>query len=277
MVEQRVESPGLAQAEEPSAPDARRNGVGRPASLAGAGGLDSALAAADAFRAALGNRPRRVNPAAGGPLAAEREVPLTAEVADKVRKKRGKRTADPQGQGTAERATAVAGRTRVLRRLRQDIAAPPGEEEEDSRELAYAFGLRKIRLARALTQEELGDKAGLDQLTISRLENFRHPPQASTLAALSDVLNVDPVDILSPTPVIPRLQERKRVRRSLGVRGRPGQRNSPAFARFQAPDGVTPPGVERDPEGDDDDLSRDLGTREAHRRRKAKAAGTPAA
>jgi transcriptional regulator with XRE-family HTH domain len=61
------------------------------------------------------------------------------------------------------------------------------------------MGLRKIRSKRGLTQEQLADKSGIEQTTISALE--RDParvPRWDTAKALADALGVDPA-VLFPT------------------------------------------------------------------------------
>jgi transcriptional regulator with XRE-family HTH domain len=46
--------------------------------------------------------------------------------------------------------------------------------------------IRRGRLIKRLTQQELADRAGLQRTTISELENGKHPPELRTLRALDD-------------------------------------------------------------------------------------------
>jgi transcriptional regulator with XRE-family HTH domain len=54
------------------------------------------------------------------------------------------------------------------------------------------MGLRKIRRDRDLTQEQLAERSGVDQTTISNLETGRvTDPSWSTVMRLADALDVD--------------------------------------------------------------------------------------
>jgi transcriptional regulator with XRE-family HTH domain len=53
--------------------------------------------------------------------------------------------------------------------------------------------LRAARLKAKLTQEELAEKSGVEQATISNLETGRvQSPQWDTVARLAEALDVDP-------------------------------------------------------------------------------------
>lgn len=58
--------------------------------------------------------------------------------------------------------------------------------------------VRKIRLGRGLTQEQLAEKSGLGQQYISPLESGRRNPTVVTLWELSQALGCAPVDLISP-------------------------------------------------------------------------------
>jgi transcriptional regulator with XRE-family HTH domain len=58
--------------------------------------------------------------------------------------------------------------------------------------------LRELREAALLTQAELATKAGINPVTLSRLENGIHPPRFRTIRALAKVLKVDPKEIEFP-------------------------------------------------------------------------------
>lgn len=52
--------------------------------------------------------------------------------------------------------------------------------------------VRRARKARALTQLDLAERAGLDVSTVARIERGKLDPSASTLFALADALQVEP-------------------------------------------------------------------------------------
>lgn len=53
--------------------------------------------------------------------------------------------------------------------------------------------LREVRERRMMTQEELGERAGVQSVTISRIENGRQAsrPRMSTIRKLADALGED--------------------------------------------------------------------------------------
>ncbi len=56
--------------------------------------------------------------------------------------------------------------------------------------------LKELRIERALTQEELGKKAGIGKNTVNRLEQDKTDPRPSTLRKLADALSVEPRELL---------------------------------------------------------------------------------
>lgn len=58
--------------------------------------------------------------------------------------------------------------------------------------------VRRARLAKGLTQEELSARTGLTQHYISVLENGRRNPTILTLYVLSQALGVSHVDLVQP-------------------------------------------------------------------------------
>ncbi len=56
-------------------------------------------------------------------------------------------------------------------------------------------GLRRIREAKALTQGQLAQRAGLNIATISRIENWQNSPTMSTLRALAQALDMSVADL----------------------------------------------------------------------------------
>ena len=56
--------------------------------------------------------------------------------------------------------------------------------------------LKDLRIARALTQEELAAKAGMGKNTVNRMERNITEPRPSTLRKLSEALGVDPAELV---------------------------------------------------------------------------------
>ena len=56
--------------------------------------------------------------------------------------------------------------------------------------------LRDLRVRRALTQEELADKANVGTNTVARLERNKSEPHMSTLRKLARALDVDPAELI---------------------------------------------------------------------------------
>jgi transcriptional regulator with XRE-family HTH domain len=69
--------------------------------------------------------------------------------------------------------------------------------------------LKQNRLARRLTQEQLAERAGLSNRCIGEVERGRGNPTLTTLAALSDALGVDLIDLLGLDTGRPRLSARQ--------------------------------------------------------------------
>ena len=56
-------------------------------------------------------------------------------------------------------------------------------------------GLRQIREARGLTQEQLAQRAGLNNTTISRIETYSHDPTITTVRAIAQALDMSVADL----------------------------------------------------------------------------------
>ena len=56
--------------------------------------------------------------------------------------------------------------------------------------------LKDLRIRRALTQEELADKAGIGKNTVNRVERNLTEPHMSTLRKLAQALRVEPHELL---------------------------------------------------------------------------------
>ena len=60
------------------------------------------------------------------------------------------------------------------------------------------LNLRRLRLMRNLSQEELAQKIGITRTAYIRLENGTTQPRTSTLQAIAKALDVKPADLLQP-------------------------------------------------------------------------------
>ncbi len=58
--------------------------------------------------------------------------------------------------------------------------------------------LKALRIRRALTQEELAQRAGLSKNAVNRLEVDKAEPRMSTLRKLAQALGVDPHELVKP-------------------------------------------------------------------------------
>jgi mRNA interferase RelE/StbE len=58
--------------------------------------------------------------------------------------------------------------------------------------------LKWLRLRRALTQQQLAEKAGVNRVTIARLEGGQDQPFPTTVKKLADALGVQPEELMEP-------------------------------------------------------------------------------
>jgi transcriptional regulator with XRE-family HTH domain len=56
--------------------------------------------------------------------------------------------------------------------------------------------LKALRIRRALTQEDLAQRAGLSKNAVNRLEVDKAEPRMSTLRKLAKALDVDPAELI---------------------------------------------------------------------------------
>ena len=56
--------------------------------------------------------------------------------------------------------------------------------------------LKTLRIRRALTQQELADRAGVSSNAINRIELNKAEPHMSTLRKLAKALDVDPAELI---------------------------------------------------------------------------------
>jgi transcriptional regulator with XRE-family HTH domain len=81
-----------------------------------------------------------------------------------------------------------------------------------------AWNIRKLRVAKGLSQEALAVDAGLDRSYIGRLERAVENPTIETLGKLADALGVRLVDLVEepgPEEVAPRTLTKGRKARSV--------------------------------------------------------------
>jgi len=70
----------------------------------------------------------------------------------------------------------------------------------------YAAGVVKLvrlrfwRERKALTQQQLADKAGITRVTVARVEAGLEQPYPTTVRKLADALEVGPEDLMEPLP-----------------------------------------------------------------------------
>lgn len=72
-------------------------------------------------------------------------------------------------------------------------------EVNQTYELQLAASIRAFRKSRGLSQADLALKAGLDRKTINRIENGHFSPTMSNFFNISQALEVEPQQLLSPT------------------------------------------------------------------------------
>jgi transcriptional regulator with XRE-family HTH domain len=58
--------------------------------------------------------------------------------------------------------------------------------------------VKRVRIARGLTQEELAERSGFSQQYLSDLERGRRNPTVVSLWELAQALGVAPVDLIQP-------------------------------------------------------------------------------
>jgi transcriptional regulator with XRE-family HTH domain len=58
--------------------------------------------------------------------------------------------------------------------------------------------LKDVRQRKALTQQQLAEKAGVNRVTIARIEGGKDEPFPTTLRKVADALGVEPEELLAP-------------------------------------------------------------------------------
>ncbi|MFN8636146.1 MAG: helix-turn-helix transcriptional regulator [Chloroflexota bacterium] len=64
--------------------------------------------------------------------------------------------------------------------------------------MAKLTRLKDVRQRKALTQQQLADRAGVNRVTIARIETGRDEPFPTTLRKVADALGVEPEELLEP-------------------------------------------------------------------------------
>lgn len=59
-------------------------------------------------------------------------------------------------------------------------------------EISFGGTLRNLRLGAGLSQQQLGDAAGMDRTYIGRLEADEHSPSLETICRVARGLDIDP-------------------------------------------------------------------------------------
>jgi len=66
--------------------------------------------------------------------------------------------------------------------------------------MAKLTRLKDVRQRKALTQQQLAEKAGVNRVTIARIEGGKDEPFPTTLRKVADALGVEPEELLAPAP-----------------------------------------------------------------------------
>ena len=77
-----------------------------------------------------------------------------------------------------------------------------------------AANIRRLRLRRGLTQEQLGEAADVAPRYVQRIETGRINPSAAVIAAIAETLGVDPGQLFRPARIGERREGRPRKPRS---------------------------------------------------------------
>jgi transcriptional regulator with XRE-family HTH domain len=74
----------------------------------------------------------------------------------------------------------------------------PNDKEMATMQAVVYIGdrLKNLRVRRALTQQELADRAGIGKNTVNRIERNEGEPHMSTLRKLANALDVDPSELI---------------------------------------------------------------------------------
>jgi transcriptional regulator with XRE-family HTH domain len=77
---------------------------------------------------------------------------------------------------------------------------------------SIAANIRRLRLKRGWTQEELAEGAGLETRYVQTLESRKANPSAATLIAVAHALHVDPGALFRPAALVERKAGRPKRR-----------------------------------------------------------------
>lgn len=70
------------------------------------------------------------------------------------------------------------------------------EKEECTNRGVFLRNLKRLRLMRALTQRQLGERAGISSGTVFRLESLRRTAYSVTVRKLAEALEVSPAELM---------------------------------------------------------------------------------
>lgn len=60
--------------------------------------------------------------------------------------------------------------------------------------------LKDVRQRKALTQQQLAERAGVNRVTIARIEGGKDDPFPTTVRKVADALGVEPETLMEPLP-----------------------------------------------------------------------------
>jgi transcriptional regulator with XRE-family HTH domain len=86
------------------------------------------------------------------------------------------------------------------------MSEPPQRPESQERLVAFGRWVRLLRVSQDLSQEQLGERAGIERAVISRIEQGKVNTGIATLWQLADALGVQVRDLFPDDdhPVLPR-------------------------------------------------------------------------
>ena len=81
----------------------------------------------------------------------------------------------------------------------------------------FSTNLRRIRTAKGLSQEHVALEASINRTYLSDLERDVYSASLDVVERVATALNVDPIDLLRPSPIVPTDKQSRSKRRN--VRG----------------------------------------------------------
>ncbi|MGH2354805.1 MAG: helix-turn-helix transcriptional regulator [Chloroflexota bacterium] len=91
--------------------------------------------------------------------------------------------------------------------------------------------LRTVRERKALTQQELAERAGVSRPTVARIETYQVHPYPTTVRKIAEALGVYPEALMEPESTSHQPGARRRVRSARSqTRGRTSGKSAPSDA-----------------------------------------------